>query len=97
MSHRPRTASSSAVARRAESGTTMNAELPSPATIEATARPRELWPAATLGTMMLLIVLLGVHLVVISARLGAATDETYADGTGVVATLSVAGIATGSE
>ncbi len=76
----------------------MTAEPPRPESTQAAARPRELWPAATLGTMMLLILVLSVHLVVVSARLGPAdTQGTYADGagTGVVATLGVARIATG--
>lgn len=69
----------------------MNSELPRTAEIATAARPRELWPAATLGTMMLLILVLSVHLVVVSARMpGGDSADTYADGTGAVATLGVA-------
>lgn len=68
----------------------MNSELPRSTDTEVQARPRELWPAATLATMMLLIVVLSVHLVVVSARLpGTAAADTYADGSGFVATLGV--------
>ena len=75
----------------------MNSELPRPAAIEASARPRELWPAATLGTMMLLILVLTVHLVVVSARVRGDAAETYADGTGSVATLGVARVVVGGD
>lgn len=76
----------------------MNAEPSSPATPEASARPRELWPAATLGAMVLLILVLTVHLVVVSARLsGTDAAATYADGTGSVATLGVARVVVGGD
>ncbi len=76
----------------------MNAELSRPESTEAPARPRELWPAATLATMMLLILVLSVHLVVVSARLGAGdAAETYSDGSGPLATLSVARVAAAVE
>lgn len=75
----------------------MNSELPRPAGIEAPARPRELWPAATLGTMMLLILVLTVHLVVVSARVRGDAAATYADGTGSVATLGVARVVVGGD
>jgi hypothetical protein len=75
----------------------MNSELPRSAAAEVPARPRELWPAATLGTMMLLILMLSVHLVVISARLPGTDADTYADGTGSVATLGVARVAVGGD
>ena len=76
----------------------MNSESPRPADLEVTARPRELWPAATLGTMMLLILVLSVHLVVVSARMPMSdTTDTYADGTGSVATLGVARVVVGGD
>ena len=72
----------------------MNAEPLCLAGTEAPARPRELWPAATLGTMLLLILVLTVHLVVVSARLPVSdSPDTYADGSGPVATLGVARVA----
>ncbi|MDQ2671124.1 MAG: hypothetical protein M3Y31_10870 [Gemmatimonadota bacterium] len=48
--------------------------------------------------MMLLILVLSVHLVVVSARLGAGdAAETYSDGSGPLATLSVARVAAAVE
>lgn len=76
----------------------MNVERPTPDSAEAPARPHELWPAATLGTMLLLILALSIHLVVVSARLhGTGGADTYADGTGPVATLGVARMTGGGD
>jgi hypothetical protein len=76
----------------------MNAELSRPDAHEAAVRPREHWPAWTLGTMMVLIVVLSVHLVAVSARAAeTGTAETYADGSGTIATLGLARIAVGGQ
>lgn len=76
----------------------MNSEPPRPTDLETPARPRELWPAATLGTMMLLILVLSVHLVVVSARMpGGDSVDTYADGAGSVVTLGVARVVVGGN
>lgn len=73
----------------------MTVERPASEPAEAPPRPRELWPAATLGAMLLLILALSVHLVIVSARLhGTDVMDTYADGSGPVATLGVARVTT---
>lgn len=76
----------------------MNAEALSLVHAEAPARPREMWPAATLGSMLLLILLLSAHLLAVSAdSASGAVADTYADGTGSVATLGVVRVAVGVE